>query len=256
MPLFRWIGHILIGIIGTIVLSGCIQRPAVPTVPAEPTEPVVVIVVTATSQPTLVPSSTAEPTITPLPTFTPIETKTVTATVRAATVVQATRPPATAAAVQPTQPPTASAPPATAPPASFAAPMVFAPTGKAFRDGDTVTLQFASVGPLESNQCYRFDMTLINPGIGQVGDWWVGLCGDQSNAGDPLKFEVFNRKQFAAPNYGSLLDKAEAQISGIPMYEMQSTVTVVHKLTDDGSYKPSVEALSPASASLQNSFFR
>lgn len=259
MNRYHWLGFIAPGILCLVALLGCNQRPAVPTVPLEPTEPVIVIVVTATSQPTLAPSSTPEATITALPTFTPVVLTTVSATARPVTVAPATRPPRTAAVQptqKPTQEPTSSAPQPTAPPSNFPAPAVFAPEGKNFHEGETVKFEFASVGPLASNQCYRFDMYLINPGVGQVGDWWVGLCGDQSNLGDRLTFQIFNRRQFAAPNYGSLLDTAESTISVAERYEMRWTVTVVQLVKENpaDATKPEVAPLGPPNSALQNTF--
>lgn len=250
-------GLVLLLVLAVVALPGCQQRPLVPTIAPEPTEPVVVVVVTATSQPTLAPTRTAEATITPLPTLTPIVTETVTATVRATAVGQATRPPATTAALQPTAPPTEAAPPATNAPSNFPAPAVFAPDGTAFRDGDTVKFEFASVGPLASDQCYRLDMTLGNPsGPGGVGDYWVGLCGNTSNAGDRLVFNVKPGRFRDEPNYGTLLVSADSVIPPTPQYVMQWFVSVVRMKDATDPIHPQVEALSPNSASLQNSFFR
>lgn len=258
MKRIHWSGVIVIGIVCMTALLGCQQRPAVPTVALEPTEPVVVIVVTATSLPTLAPTNTVAPTITPIPTLTSVVTQTVTATVRATTVAQATRPPATTTSAEPTQAATAeSASPTTVAPSSFPAPVVFAPEGKAFRDGDTVAFEFASVGPLAADQCYRFDMTLGNPnGPGGVGDYWVGLCGDQSNAGDRLKFTLKPGRFRDEPNYGTLLVSADAVIPPTPQYTMQWHVSVVEMVDANDPIHPNVQALSPDSASLQNSFFR
>lgn len=250
-------GIFVLGLLLLVGLLGCDQRPAVPTIAPEPTQPVVVIVVTATSQPTLAPTKAPEATITPIPTLTPVVTQTVTATVAATAVAQVTRPPASPAAVQPTaEQPTASAPPTVAAPTNFAAPLVFAPEGLAFRDGDTVKFIFASAGPLASDQCYRFDMTLGHPtDAGGAGDWWVGLCGNQSNAGDRLEFDLKPGRFRDEANYGTLLVNAEEFIPPTPNYVMKWFVSVV-KVDAVDTLKPNVEALSPASGSLQNTFFR
>ncbi|HZQ10453.1 MAG TPA: hypothetical protein VFD70_27990 [Anaerolineae bacterium] len=245
-----------------IGLLGCQQRPAVPTVALEPTEPVVVIVVTATSQPTLAPTDTPEPSITPIPTLTEAASTTVTATVRAAATRAPTRVPATATtkpttAAQPTAAqPTANAPAPTAAPSRFAAPRAVAPEGVAFRDGDTIKFQFTSVGQLAGDQCYRIDATLSHPtGPGAVGDYWVGLCGDQSGAGSVLTFQVRPGRFRDAPNYGTLLSTTDS-IPPTPQFNLTWTVTVVRVVDSSDPIHPKVEALSPASASLQDSFFR
>ncbi|HZQ10415.1 MAG TPA: hypothetical protein VFD70_27800 [Anaerolineae bacterium] len=241
-----------------IGLLGCQQRPAVPTVALEPTEPVVVVVVTATSQPTLAPTDTPEASITPIPTLTEVVSATVstaqTTATRAPTRRPATAKPTTAPQATTAQP-TVNAPAPTAAPSSFPAPQAIRPEGETYREGDTLKLYFTSVGPLPADVCYRIDIRLINPGVGEVGDWWVGLCGNQSNPGDQVRFDIQNRKQFAAPNYGSLLDNAGSQIGNTPQYQMLWTVSVVRKLDND-PLKPKVEALSPASAPLQDTFFR
>lgn len=255
----HFFGLMVLLVLSASLLFGCQQRPAVPTTAPEATEPVVVVVVTATSQPTLAPSTTPEATITPIPTLTLVVTQTVTATVRAGTpVAAATKPAATKAAVQPTaaEQPTTSAPPTTSPPTSFQAPQPSLPEGKTFREGDTISFQFSSVGPLGPNQCYRIDMKLVNPGVGEVGDWWVGDCGDQTAAGGQVTFKVYNRKQTPLPNYGSLIDNADAQISNTAEYQMFWTVTVVSKVDDVDPIHPKVQALSPASAALENKFSR
>lgn len=252
-------GLMVLLLISVIALPGCQQRPAVPTVAPEPTDPVVVIVVTATRQPTLKPTATLQATITPLPTLTAIVTGTVatTATVKATTAPQATRPPATAAAQQPTAEPTVAAPPTVSVPTNFAAPIVFSPEGTRFSDGNTIKFEFASVGPLAPDQCYRFDMTLGSPtGPGGVGDFWIGICGDQSNAGDRLVFEVKPGRFRDEANYGTLLVSADAIIPATPEYTMQWFVTVVQRLDVTDPIHPTVQALSPASVALQNSFFR
>lgn len=258
MKRIHWSGIIVMGIAGMTALLGCQQRPAVPTVALAPTEPVVVIVVTATSLPTLAPTKTVAPTITPIPTLTPVVTQTVTATIRATTAAQATRPPATTTSAEPTQAATTeSASPTVVPPSSFPAPLVFAPEEKSFRDGDTVNFEFGSVGPLATDQCYRFEMTLGNPsGPGGVGDYWVGLCGDQSSAGDRLKFTLKPGRFRDEPNYGTLLVSADAVIPPTPEYVMNWNVSVVKMVDANDPIHPNVQALSPASASLQNSFFR
>ncbi len=253
-----WLGFIVIIIVCVTALLGCQQRPAVPTIPFQPTDPVVVIVVTATSQPTLAPTKTAEATITPIPTLTAVVTETVTATVRATNVAQATRPAATTAAQQPTQQqPTESAPQASVVPASFPPPTVFAPEGKAFRDVDTVKFEFAAVGQLAPDQCYRFDMTLANPtGPGGVGDYWIGLCGNQSNAGERLAFNLKPGRFRDEANYGTLLVSADSVIPPTPQYTMQWFVSVVRVVDTADPVHPNVQALSPNSVALQNSFFR
>lgn len=254
-------GILILGFLCVVGLIGCDQRPAVPTIAPEPTQPVVVIVVTATSQPTLVPTKTTEPTITPIPTLTPIVSLPVTATVTATPAAFPTRPPATAAPVQPTaEQPTASAPSATAAPSSFPAPVLVAPVGKDFREGDTLKYEFTSVGPLASDQCYRLDMTLGNPtGPGGVGDWWVVLCGDQSAAGTPLAFDLKPGRFRDEPNYGSLLLSADdpANMPPTPRYVMRvfmSVVRIIDGTTDP--IHPTVEALSPNSAGLESAFIK
>lgn len=257
----RLVSFIILACLGIISL-GCQQRPAVPTVPLEPTESVIVVVVTATSQPTLAPSSTPEATITPLPTFTPVQLTTITATVHAITVAPTARPPATVgtqATQEPTQEPATTTPQATALPSSFSAPMVFSPVDKAFRNGDTVKVEFGSVGPLAPDQCYRIEMTLGNPtGPGGVGDYWVptNLCGDQSSAGSRLIFELKPGRFRDEPNYGALLVSADEIVPPTPQYVMQLIVSVVRLVDTADPIHPNVEALSPASAGLQNSFFR
>lgn len=254
----HWFGLIVL-LISVIALPGCQQRPAVPTVAFEPTDPVVVIVVTATSQPTLQPTATSAATITPIAVFTSVVTGTVTttATVGATAVAQATRPPATAAVQQPTAEATVQVPPTVSVPTNFAAPAVFAPEGTRFSDGNTIKFEFASVGQLAADQCYRIDMTLGNPtGPGGVGDYWVGLCGDQSNAGDRLVFQVKPGRFRDEANYGTLLVSADEIIPATPEYTMQWFVTVVQRTDVTDPIHPTVQALSPASVSLQNSFFR
>jgi hypothetical protein len=236
-------------------LLGCQQRPAVPTLAIQPTEPVVVVVVTATSQPTLAPTKTAEMTITPMPTLTAQVTETVTATLITAT------PPPTRASVAPTveQAPTlpAAEPTTASAPTTFPAPQGISPEGVAFRDGDTLRFSFASVGPLATNQCYRIEMTLGNPnGPGGVGDYWVGLCGDQSAAGSVLRFDVKPARFRDEPNYGTLLVSADEVIPPTPDYVMNWSVSVVNLLDASDPVHPQVEPISAPSASLQNTFFR
>lgn len=243
-------------------LFGCDQRPAVPTIAPEPTQPVVVIVVTATSQPTLAPTSTPEATITPIPTLTPVASQvvTVTATIPATIAVPATQAPPTAAAVQPTvEQPTAEAPAATAAPASFPAPQAIAPIDLFIAPGPAVLLQFTSVGPLAADQCYRFRMSLSYPGDpNSVDDYWVPqqLCGNQSNPGDVLTFELKSARFRDEPNYGGLLEVAETIIPPSPQYDMRWNVDVVRMVDATDPIHPTVEALSPASASLSNTFSR
>lgn len=265
MNRYHWLGLITIGIVCATALLGCQQRPAVPTLAPEPTEPVVVIVVTATSQPTLVPTKTSAATITPLPSLTAAGPITITATPGATSVARATtRPPATTGAPRPTiesqattAPPEPTAPPATAVPSNFPAPQAIAPEGIRFSDGNTIKFEFTSVGALAADQCYRLDMTLGNPtGPGGVGDYWVGLCGNQSNAGDRLVFDVKPGRFRDEPNYGTLLVSADTIIPPTPEYTMQWMVSVV-KVTDASDpIHPKVVGLSPGSAGLQNSFFR
>lgn len=247
------------GALCLVGLMGCDQRPAVPTIAPEPTQPVIVIVVTATSQPTLAPTSTPEATITPIPTLTPVG-ETTPVQITATPAVQPTRPPATAAVVQPTtsaELPTANAPAPTAAPSSFPAPVLVAPVGKDFRDGDTVKFEFASVGPLTADQCYRFDMTLGNPtGPGGVGDYWIGLCGDQSAAGTSLVFDLKPGRFRDEANYGTLLISAEEIIPPTPSYTMLAFMSVVRILNAADPIHPTVEALSPNSASLENAFIK
>jgi hypothetical protein len=223
----------------------------------------VVIVITATSQPTLAPTNTVEATITPLATFTPVSFETVTPTVQATVVAQATRPPATAAgqATVPPPPPTESVPPTVPVPTNFAAPAVIAPEAVDFRDGNTIKFEFASVGPLASDQCYRIDMTLGHPtGPGGVGDYWVpmALCGNQSAAGDTIIFNLKPARFRDEPNYGTLLVNADNpdNIPPTPNYVMRWFVTVVKLVDATDQVHPTVEALSPASAALQNNFIR
>lgn len=255
----HWLGILCIGILCATALFGCQQRPVVPTIAPEPTEPVIVVVVTATSQPTLQPTSTTEPTITPIPTLPGVITGTLTATLQATSVAQATRAPATAAP-RPTQEqvqPTAAAVQPTNAPSNFPAPVVFAPEDKAFRDGDTLKFEFASVGKLAPEQCYRFDMTLGNPtGPGGAGDYWVGYCGDQSNAGDRLIFNIKPGRFRDEPNYGTLLVSADAIVPPTPQYVMRWFVSVVRVTDSSDSVHPKTEALSAISPPLQNSFFR
>jgi hypothetical protein len=177
--------------------------------------------------------------------------------VAAPTVAQATRPIATTAPVEPTAPATEAAPPTASAPTSFPPPAVFAPEGKAFRDGDTVKFEFASVGQLASDQCYRIDMTLGNPtGPGGVGDYWVGMCGNSSNPGDRLVFDLKPGRFRDEANYGTLLVSADSVIPPTPEYVMQWFVSVVRMVDASDPVHPTVEALSPNSASLQNIFFR
>lgn len=252
----HWHGALLFGLLSMIVLLGCQQRPAVPTLAVEPTEPVVVVVVTATSQPTLAPTNTVEATITPMPTLTAQVTETITATLVATPTLAPTRAPAAPTAAQPTteavaEPTTVSAP------TTFAAPQAIAPKDTAFRDGDTLRFTFTSVGPLAANQCYRVEMTLGNPnGPGGVGDYWVGLCGDQSGAGSALRFDVKPARFRDEPNYGTLLVSAEEVIPPTPQYVMNWSVSVVNLLDATDPVHPQVQAISPASAQLQNTFFR
>lgn len=259
MKRFHGMGLFVVGLGGLAALLGCQSRPAVPTVALEPTAPVVVVVVTATSQPTLAPSATVAASITPLPPLTAVVTSTVTPTLSVTasrTATRAIRPTTGPGATRPA--PATNAPPATsAPPSSFAAPQVIAPEGKAFRDGDTLTFQFTAAGPLASDQCYRIDMILANPnGPGAVGDYWVGLCGNQAGAGAPLAFQVLPGRFRDRANYGTLVVSADSVIPPTPQYNMQWSVSVV-KVTDaTDSDHPKTVALSPASANLQDTFFR
>lgn len=262
MNRIHWLGFLLIGIVCITALWGCQPRPAVPTTAPEPTEPVVVIVVTATSQPTLAPTQTSEATITPIPTLTTEVTTTITSTLRATVratgaAVKPTSAKATTVAQQPTASAQATEPPTSPVPSNFTAPMGFAPEDKAFRDGDAVKFEFSSVGPLAQDQCYRFDMTLGNPtGPGGVGDYWIALCGNQSNSGDRLAFNLKPGRFRDEPNYGTLLVSADSVIPPTPQYTMQWFVSVVRVLDASDPVHPKVEALSPTSAPLQNSFFR
>ncbi len=254
----HWLGLVLMTLALAFGVLGCQQRPApVPTVALSPTEPVVVVVVTATTQPTLAPTNTVEPTITPLPTFTPEVTATVTATLQA----QATITPTQAAAVEPTQAPAQNQPTTAAteapPPANFSAPRGVSPEGIAFRDGDTVKLVFASVGPLTRDQCYRFDITLGNPsGPGGVGDYWVGMCGDQSAAGSNLRFDIKPARFRDEPNYGTLVTAADNVIPATSQYIMKWFVTPVKMVDATDPVHPQVQALGPAGLPLENTWFR
>ncbi len=242
------------------VLLGCQQRPAVPTVPIEPTEPVLVVVVTATRQPTLAPTPPPEPTITPLPTFTPIVTATTTPTLQA----QVTRAPTrtaqpTASAAQATATLTGAGAQPTGAPASFAAPQALEPQGLFVRPGDSITIKFTSVGPLAADQCYRIRMFLSMPGDPSgVDDYWVprDLCGNQSNAGDVLTFLLKPGRFRDEPNYGTLLNVAESIIPPTPQFDMRWFVDVVRLVDTSDAIHPTVEASSPPSASLPNSFSR
>lgn len=254
----HWSGIFILGMLGLGML-GCQQRPAVPTVAIEPTEPVILIVVTATSQPTLAPTKTAEPTITPMPTLTAQTPITITATPE----TQPTRAP-TKLTIAPTveQSGVETAVPTAAPtePAganAFSAPQAISPEGTGFRDGDTLKFTFTSVGPLAADQCYRVEMTLGNPtGPGGVGDYWVGLCGDQAAAGSALRFDVKPARFRNEPNYGTLLVSADSVIPPTPEYVMNWSVSVVKMLDDADPVHPQVQAISAASAALQNTFFR
>lgn len=255
------IGLLLGAVVSALVLAGCQDRPAVPTVAVEPTEPVILVVVTATSQPTLAVTNTPEATITPLPSFTPITTATVTPTVAAtATRLPTQPPPPTSAAAVVTAEPTAEAAATTAPaPAAFAAPQGIAPEGIFIAPHDTVKFKFTSVGPLASDQCYRFRMILTAPGEANgVDDYWVpqALCGNQANVGDALTFELKTARFRDEPNFGTLLSAAEAQIPPTPQFDMRWMVDVVRIVNASDPIHPQVEALSPASAALQNSFSR
>lgn len=260
----HWFGLFVL-LVSVVALPGCQQRPAVPTIAFEPTDPVVVIVVTATSQPTIMPTVTSvasAATITPIQVLTSVITVTATTTTTTTTAPtrapQATRPPATVGVQdQPTPEPTAEVPPTVPVPTNFAAPAAFLPEGTSFRDGDTVKFEFASVGPLAADQCYRVDMTLGNPtGPGGVGDYWVGLCGNQSNAGDRLIFQVKPGRFRDEANYGTLLISADEVIPPTPEYVMRWFVTVVQMTDATDPIHPTVQPLSPASISLQNTFFR
>lgn len=251
-----WTSRVLVGLLSVVALFGCQQRPtAVPTLAIAPTEPVVLVVVTATSQPTLAPTSTTEATITPIPTLTPQITATLTATVE----TKATAAP-TQAAVAPTADQTQSVPtvePTAPPPTNFGAPQAISPQGTAFRDGDTIKATFTSVGPLAPDQCYRVDVTLGNPtGPGGVGDYWVGMCGNQANAGDTLRFDIKPGRFRDEPNYGTLLVSADSVIPPTPEYVMNWYVTVVRMMDASDPVHPNVEALSAPSVPLQNTFFR
>jgi hypothetical protein len=254
-------GFITLSLLSALLLIGCDQRPVVPTVAIEPTQPVVVVVVTATSQPTLAPTSTSEPTITPLPTFSPQAPITVTATIAVPTVSVATAPPVTPVSVQPTvqQIPTAETPSATAVPANFAAPNAVAPAGIFIAPSDTVLFKFTSVGPLAPDQCYRFTMTLSYPGDPNfVSDYWVPqvLCGNQATAGQELEFILKQARFRDEPNFGGLLNNAETQVPPSDRYDMRWWVDVVRIVDATDQIHPTVEALSPASAQLSNTFSR
>lgn len=251
----HWSGIFLMGLF-VLGLLGCQQRPAVPTVAIEPTEPVVVVVVTATSQPTLAPTPTSEVTITPMPTLTAQVTATLTATVATTPTRAPTKAAAAPTAAKPTNEPAAQ-PTQSSAPAAFGAPQGISPEGVAFRDGDTLRFDFSSVGPLAADQCYRLDMTLGNPnGPGGVGDYWVGLCGDQSATGSSLRFDVKPGRFRDTANYGTLLVSADSVIPPTPQYVMNWYVTVVKMLDASDPVHPQVQAISPASAPLQNIFFR
>jgi hypothetical protein len=249
-----WLGLALI--VSLIGLLGCQERPDVPTPEPEPTEAVVVIVVTATSQPTLEPTDTPEPSITPIPTLTPIATLTVTSTVPATaaprpTTAAATSVPAPNSVEVPTQP----APEATQPPSSFPAPLALAPSGLNVTPGQSIPFQFTSVGPLGPDQCYRIDMVLTHPaGSGPVDDYWLDLCGDSSAAGTPLTIAVGRFTD--ANNYVTVLANAEAILDPTPFYTMGWSVMVVRIIDASDPIHPTTESLSPASASLENTFSR
>lgn len=249
----------LVGAVSVMVMAllGCQQRPAVPTLSIQPTEPVIVVIVTATSQPTLAPTNTVQATITPMPTLTAQVTETVTATFITATPP----PPPTRAATAPTAAVSTEEAPVQATqstvPTAFAAPQAVSPEDIAFRDGDTLKFDFISVGPLAPDQCYRIEMTLGNPnGPGGVGDYWIGLCGDQSAAGSALRFNIKPARFRDEPNYGTILVAADSVIPPTPQYIMRWNVSVVKLLDAGDPVHPQVEPISAASASLQNTFFR
>jgi hypothetical protein len=254
-------GLFILSLAGAVLLIGCDQRPVVPTVAVEPTQPVIVVVVTATSQPTLAPSSTPEPTITPIPTLTPAAPITVTATIAAPTASIATAPPVTAVSVQPTvaQVATTEAAPTTGAPASFAAPNAIGPVDLFIRPGDVVKFTYTAAGPLAADQCYRFIMYLAFPGdTNSVNDYWVPqvLCGNQANAGDVITYDLKPARFRDEPNYGGLIEIAEAGIPPSPQYDMWWTVDVVRLIDSGDPIHPNVEAISPASAPLRNTFSR
>lgn len=254
----HWFGFALAALVIAAGLLGCQQRPAVPTVAVVPTEPVVVVVVTATTQPTLAPTNTAEPTITPLPTMTAAVTTTVvsTPTVQA----KATEVPTEAQAAPTTADtqPQATAEPTGAPvPTNFQAPTGISPEGIAFREGDTLKLLFTSAGPLAADQCYRVDVTLGNPtGPGGVGDYFVGLCGDQTPVGGNVQFNIKPGRFRDEPNYGTLLVSADTMIPATPEYLMKWYASVVKMVNAADPVHPQVEQLSPYGIPLENSFFR
>jgi hypothetical protein len=102
-------------------------------------------------------------------------------------------------------------------------------------------------------------MTLSFPGDPNgIPDYWVpkSLCGNQANPGDVLLFELKPARFRDEPNYGTLLSNAEAQIAPSPQYDMRWVVDVVRVVDATDEIHPTVEALSPASAALQNSFSR
>jgi hypothetical protein len=254
-------GFIILTLLSALLLIGCDQRPVVPTVAIEPTLPVVVVVVTATSQPTLAPTNTPEPTITPIPTFTPQTPITVTATIAVPTVSLATAPPVTPVSVQPTvtQVATPDVAPTTASPVTFTAPSVIGPHDIFIRPGDVVKLTFTSIGPLAADQCYRFTMNLAFPGdTNSVNDYWVppSLCGNQANPGDVMTFELKPARFRDEPNYGGLIEVAESVIPPSPQYDMWWTVDVVRLVDATDQVHPTVEAISPSSAQLRNTFSR
>jgi hypothetical protein len=144
---------------------------------------------------------------------------------------------------------------ATVAPSSFAAPTAIGPIGLAIQPGQSIEFRFASVGPLAGTQCYRIDMTLTHPsGPGGVGDYWTALCGDQSAAGTPLTFLVGRFTD--APNYITVLANAESIIEPSPNYTMRWSVEVVNILDAADPIHPQTEAISPASSTLENTFFR
>lgn len=195
--------------LGAVILAISCQSQPKPTAEPTPTENVVVVVITATNQPTLGPSETPEDTITPLATFTPIGLETPTWTPRPTLPPSKTPIPLNTPRPKTATATTVAATATVAPPSAYPAPAIIGPAaGSNYNDGNAITFQFQSVGPIPANVCYRVDVQMVNPNAGGagVGDWWLSNCGD-SSAGSKLSMAL--TKFPGQYTYSTIRDQAE-----------------------------------------------
>jgi hypothetical protein len=83
-----------------------------------------------------------------------------------------------------------------------------------FKDGNDIRFTYASVGKLESSQCYMLHVELAVPNLeqGNRGDEFLDTdnCGDQGPAGKELSFVLYRGKYTNSPNYGTILAQTHA----------------------------------------------